>query len=318
MPEEEGPMMVKDWMSGSLITVTPETDVSAAWALMRERRVKHLLVVGDQRLVGILSDRDIRLVLPSPATTLSSWEINYRLANLRVDSIMTRSPVTIDPERSVSDAAALMLQRRIGALPVVEGHALRGIITQTDVLRAFPSSTDGPPQAAAEPPAPAAQHTILVPLDEAGDHARVLAAARSLAKRTPAGLRLLRVTPMPEAVIGSDGRTVSFSDQEAARVQYEVLRELREAAPDLWGVPVDYAVRFGETVEEIVREAEAADVDLIVMATHRRTGVQRLLRGSVAEDVERQTTRPVLLVPYDDDSAPDATAVLTTSGEQDA
>jgi len=79
-------------------------------------------------------------------------------------------------------------------------------------------------------------------------------------------------------------------------------------------VPVEFAVRFGNAVAEIVRDAESANVDLIVMATHRRTGVRRLLYGSIAEEVERATTLPVLLVPYDIDAGGDE-ALVSSEGQ---
>lgn len=84
----------------------------------------------------------------------------------------------------------------------------------------------------------------------------------------------------------------------AARIAQEVLASLKRAAAGLSGIEVELVVRFGEPVEEIMMEAESAGVDLIALATHRRTGVGRLLKGSVAEQVERTTTIPVLLVRY--------------------
>ena len=308
-------MKVKDWMSSKLITVTPETGVSAAWDLMRARRVRHLLVVRTFGLLGILSDRDIRLALPSPATTLSAWEINFLLSKLRVETIMTRTPVTIPSDRSVSEAAAIMIERRIGALPVVDGETVRGIITQTDVLRAFTSAPEAVPEI--KPPArppkatPTPLKTLLLPVDRTGEHKQVLEAARVLARRSLACLRLLHVAPSPAAVINSEGKTVSYADQEAARVEGEVLRDLRAVAAGVVGVPVECVVRFGDPVREILSEAESADVDLIVMASHRRSGVRRFLKGSVAEEVERATTRPVLLLPWEEDEAGVEAALAT-------
>ena len=299
-------MKVKDWMSKGLITVTPRTGLSEAWDLMRERRIRHLLVMDGSQLVGIISDRDIRLVLPSPATSFSAGEITYLLNALTADRVMTPAPITIEADRPVSAAVALMLEHRIGALPVADGKRVCGIITQTDVLLAFRSALGARPAAVRSGAAPAVPsaappiaHKILVPLDRVGDNARVLAAASELAKRAPAVLRHLHVTAMPEAVVDDHGRTVAYSDQEAARVEHEVLGDLRAAAAHLEGVPVEFAVGFGDPVDQIVHEAQAADVDLIVMATHRRTGVRRLVQGSTAEDVERATQLPVLLVPYD-------------------
>ncbi len=130
-------MRVRDFMSVPLITVTPSTPVTEARALMQRRRIRHLLVLDRERLVGIVTDRDIRLNLPSPATSLSVWEINYLLAELRVERVMTRSVITIGPDRPVADAVGLVLEHKIGALPVTEGGRVVGIITETDLLRAF-------------------------------------------------------------------------------------------------------------------------------------------------------------------------------------
>ena len=130
-------MHVRDLMTTSPITVSPETPVLEARQLMVEKRIRHLLVANGPKLVGIITDRDIRLNLPSPATSLSVWEINYLLARLTVASTMTKNVVTVGPRQQAKEAAQLMLDRRIGALPVVDGDGLVGIITETDVLRAF-------------------------------------------------------------------------------------------------------------------------------------------------------------------------------------
>jgi acetoin utilization protein AcuB len=105
--------------------------------LMSNRRVRHLLVTDGPKLLGIITDRDMRLNLPSPATSLSVWEINYVLARMTVASVMTKSVVTVEPSRDAQVAAQLMLDHKIGALPVVAGGSVVGIITETDLLRAF-------------------------------------------------------------------------------------------------------------------------------------------------------------------------------------
>ncbi|MBI2879272.1 MAG: CBS domain-containing protein [Candidatus Rokubacteria bacterium] len=130
-------MRVKDWMSRAPITVPPDTSVSDARRVMEQRRIRHLLVTDQDRLVGIITDRDIRLTLPSPATSLSVWEINYLLAKLTVGEVMSRQLITVGPDRPVEEAAERMLDHRIGALPVLEGGRLVGILTETDLLRAF-------------------------------------------------------------------------------------------------------------------------------------------------------------------------------------
>src|SRR5438046_3533272 len=130
-------MKVGDLMTVCPITTRPETPVLEARQVMVDKRIRHLLVTDGQKLLGIITDRDIRLNLPSPATSLSVWEINYLLAQLTVASVMTKGLVTVSPRRDTREAALLMLDHKIGALPVVDGGQLVGIITETDLLRAY-------------------------------------------------------------------------------------------------------------------------------------------------------------------------------------
>ena len=130
-------MNVRDLMTTSPITVGPETPVLDARQLMLDKRFRHVLITDGPKLLGIVTDRDIRLNLPSPATSLSVWEINYLLARLTVESVMTKSLVIVSPRQDTREAALLMLDHKIGALPVVDGGQLVGIITETDLLRAY-------------------------------------------------------------------------------------------------------------------------------------------------------------------------------------
>jgi len=136
-------MRVRELMTGALITARPDMPVLDARHLMIEKRIRHLLVTSDSgELLGIVTDRDIRLNLPSQATSLSVWELNYLLTRLMVGKVMTQSVITVGPDREVRDAALLMLDHRIGALPVVDGGRLIGIVTETDLLRAFVRNAD--------------------------------------------------------------------------------------------------------------------------------------------------------------------------------
>ena len=134
-------MRVQDIMTISCITAPPQMPVLEARQMMLEKRIRHLLVTDGTKLVGIVTDRDIRLNLPSPATSLSVWEINYLLARMTLANVMSKTVVTISPAQDAREAAQLMLDRKIGALPVVgNGQQLVGIITETDLLRAFVKS----------------------------------------------------------------------------------------------------------------------------------------------------------------------------------
>ena len=104
---------------------------------MVEERIRHLVVVDDARVVGIVTDRDVRLNLPSPATSLSVWELNYLLHKLTVGGVMTTSVIVVNPDRPIAEAARIMLDHKIGALPVVEDGRLVGIITESDFVRAM-------------------------------------------------------------------------------------------------------------------------------------------------------------------------------------
>jgi nucleotide-binding universal stress UspA family protein len=131
----------------------------------------------------------------------------------------------------------------------------------------------------------------------------VLPTVGELALAQGARIRLLRVAPEPKAV-EADDRIIAYADQETSRVEMETLAYLRRAALALPGIEVDCAVGFGDPAEEIVKDAQAARVDVIAMATHRRRGLDRALRGSVAETVERASAIPVVLVPYGPEPQP--------------
>jgi nucleotide-binding universal stress UspA family protein len=190
---------------------------------------------------------------------------------------------------------------------VMENDRLVGIITETDLLRAFATTfaVDAPAPArgavratpASSPGRRDAPHTILVPLDGSPGSESVLPTVGELAHAQAARVRLLRVAPEPKAV-EADDRIIAYADQETSRVELESLGKLKRVALALPDIEVDCAVCFGDAAEEIVKEAQAARVDLIAMATHRRRGLDRALKGSVAETVERASAIPVVLVPY--------------------
>jgi acetoin utilization protein AcuB len=135
-------MLVRSLMTGAPITVPPDTAVLDARHLMANQRIRHLLVTLGGDLLGIVTDRDIRLNMPSQATSLSVWELNYLLTKLAVSEVMTRSVIIIGPDRDARDAAKVMLEHKIGALPVVDDGRLIGILTETDLLRAFVKIAD--------------------------------------------------------------------------------------------------------------------------------------------------------------------------------
>ena len=131
-------MIVRELMTGAVITAPPWMPILEARNLMVKERIRHLPVrAPGGELLGMITDRDIRLNLPSQATSLSVWEINHLLAKLSVDEVMTQVVITVGPDIPAREAARLMIERQIGALPVVDGGILIGIVTETDLLRAF-------------------------------------------------------------------------------------------------------------------------------------------------------------------------------------
>lgn len=131
-------MLVKEWMSRDPVTISDETSMMKAILLMKQHRFRRLPVLHQGKLVGIVSDRDLKEASPSKATTLDVHELYYLLAELQVKEIMTRNPLTVSLEDTVERAAQLMLEHTISGLPVVDEKGdVAGILTQSDVFRAF-------------------------------------------------------------------------------------------------------------------------------------------------------------------------------------
>ncbi len=130
-------MLVKDCMKRDPITVKKDDSFRYALKLIRKEGIKHLPVLEGKRVVGIVTDRDLRQVAPSPATSLEIHELNYLLERLKIEAIMTKKIITVAPETSLQEAAKLLIAHKIGCLPVVEKDELVGIITESDFLRAF-------------------------------------------------------------------------------------------------------------------------------------------------------------------------------------
>ena len=126
-------LLVEDSMTREVVTLSPEATAKEALALCRERRIRHLPVVEDGKLVGIVSDRDLRSATPAfgdPARAAALEEV-------RVSSVMARDVLTARPEDPIEAAANRMREARVGCLPVVEGEDLVGIVTASDVMGAL-------------------------------------------------------------------------------------------------------------------------------------------------------------------------------------
>jgi acetoin utilization protein AcuB len=130
-------MLVQDVMQTKIFTVTPDTTLPEALRLTGQRGIRHLPVLDGDKLVGIVSDRDLKRAMASPATSLEAHELTYLLDRVRVGEIMTRTVITIGGMFPIEAAARLMVQEKIGALLVTDGERLVGLVTETDVLRLF-------------------------------------------------------------------------------------------------------------------------------------------------------------------------------------
>ena len=129
---------VADLMTGPLVTLGHDASVAQAWGIMQARAVRHLPVLdADRRLIGILTDHDLRVVILTRCLEEEPGALARSLARLRVDEVMTWAVVTIGPDADLRDAARLMHQRGLGALPVADGGRVVGMLTATDLIRAL-------------------------------------------------------------------------------------------------------------------------------------------------------------------------------------
>jgi acetoin utilization protein AcuB len=129
-------MIIADRMKKNPVTATPEMSISEASAKMKAEKVHRLPVLDDEKnLVGVISEKDILLAAPSPASTLSTYEINYLLSRLKVRNIMSRNPATISSDTTIEEAVKLMVESDLSCLPVMENGYLVGIVSKSDLFK---------------------------------------------------------------------------------------------------------------------------------------------------------------------------------------
>jgi len=130
-------MLVGERMSFPIITTSPETPINEALNLMRQERIRRTPVIDKGKLVGIISDHDLLNASPSPATSLSIWEMNYLLSKITVKDVMTKNVITVLDTTPIEEAARIMADNKIGGLPVMRSDKVVGIITETDLFKIF-------------------------------------------------------------------------------------------------------------------------------------------------------------------------------------
>ncbi|NUM49143.1 MAG: CBS domain-containing protein [Anaerolineales bacterium] len=128
-------LLVKDWMTPHPITIHPQSTLPQVRKLMEEHHIRRLPVMEDDELLGIITIGDIREAQPSDVNTLRSYEAEYLIALITVDTVMTADPITVTPESTIAEAARIMLEHKISGLPVMKNGKLVGIITETDFCR---------------------------------------------------------------------------------------------------------------------------------------------------------------------------------------
>jgi len=135
-------MLVKGWMTSDVMTIDEDTSMMKASEIMRENNIRRLPVMHKGKLVGIVTDRDIKEASPSKATTLDVHELYYLLSELKIKDIMSMNVFTISPEETVEKAAVKMLEHHISGLPVVNDKGkVVGLITQWDIFKVLVSLT---------------------------------------------------------------------------------------------------------------------------------------------------------------------------------
>ncbi len=130
-------MFVGERMSHPIISITPDMPVHDALDMFKRERIRRAPVVKEGKLVGIVSDKDLLNASPSPATSLSIWELNYLLSKVTVSEVMTKKVMIVAEDTPIEEAARIMADNKIGGLPVMrDGHVV-GIITETDLFKIF-------------------------------------------------------------------------------------------------------------------------------------------------------------------------------------
>lgn len=137
-------MLVRETMTANPIVVHPDTSFGDAMELLRAKRIRRLPVVDDKGvLVGIVVEKDLLKAAPSPATTLSVYEIPYLLSKLKIKDLMIKRVITVEEDWPLEEAARVMVEHKIGCLPIVRGNQVVGIITETDIFRAITLALGG-------------------------------------------------------------------------------------------------------------------------------------------------------------------------------
>ncbi len=135
-------MLVKNWMSTELIFVDENISIINAIKIMKDNRIRRLPILKEERLIGIVTDRDLKEASPSKATSLDVHELYSVVSEIKVKDVMSKDPATVLPDDTIMKAASIMLENKISGIPVLsEEGKLVGIITETDIFKLVVSIT---------------------------------------------------------------------------------------------------------------------------------------------------------------------------------
>jgi len=128
-------MLVGERMSHPVMSISPDLPIMEALNMMKREKIRRFPVVKDGKLVGIVAERDLLNASTAPTTTLSVWELNYQLSRIKVSDMMTKKVITVQENAPIEAAARIMVDKKVGGLPVMRGDELVGIITETDLFK---------------------------------------------------------------------------------------------------------------------------------------------------------------------------------------
>jgi CBS domain-containing protein/nucleotide-binding universal stress UspA family protein len=292
-------MRVGQWMTRNPVTVSPKESIVLARAIMRHRGIRRLPVMEGERLVGIVTDRDLRDAWASDANTLSTQELHYLLERIPVRDIMSAPVITLTPETPFADAVRTFQEQKIGGCPVLSEGQLVGILTETDVFQAFAQvlhsgNIEGRAEHARHLIPPAG--TLLVPVLGTPLSPKVVRAAARLAGQLGLTLKLLLILKGDQFVeeLRREGDTRGVDE-----IVSDLLAEYRRLAEDE-GVQIKTEYLSGEPAAVALEAIAAGDYDVIAVGRrnplHLGTSRLELEKNGFAARLLEASPVPVLVV----------------------
>ncbi|HKA87015.1 MAG TPA: universal stress protein [Haliangiales bacterium] len=273
---------VSELMTPSPIVIDVHQPLAEASERMEQFRLRHLPVIDARgRLVGILSELDLyRFKDKRPRADLE---------NMAVGAAMDPNPYTVAPDAPITSVARTMAAQRIGAAVVMNEGRVAGVFTTVDALRGL-AAADVLSEVGGAPVSPTAARKVLCPIDFSPGSREAVCHALDLARGSGGSVTLFHAFDVP---------AVSFTPAMIEQADEQVLASLHEWRLDFQRpgeADIAVAKGIGPAWRAIVDYAKAHDYDVIVMGTHGRTGLPRMLVGSVAENVTRHAPCPVMIV----------------------